>query len=37
MENFGRSLEMIQCPEHKSFAGIVGMFSEGRTLVEDER
>ena len=36
MENFSRPLEMMQCQEHKPFAG-TKMFSEGRTIVEDEQ
>jgi hypothetical protein len=35
MENFGRTLEMMQCQERKPFRWHK-MFSEGRTLVEDE-
>jgi hypothetical protein len=34
IENFSRSLEMMQCQKHKPFAG-KKMFSEGSILVED--
>jgi len=36
MEYFSRHLDMIQCEEHKPFRWHK-MFSEGRTLVEDEQ
>jgi hypothetical protein len=36
MQNFSRPLEMMQCEQHKPFAG-TKMFSEGITLAEDEQ
>jgi hypothetical protein len=36
MENYSRPLEVMQCQEHKPFAGKKKKKSEGGTRIEDE-